>query len=77
MGQRRKDILCTGVQLPVADYGVLSAACERNCKKQGLQFFDSFFTKIVQLCGSLAYYLQDADISWLFVLWSEAESLTT
>lgn len=39
----------------MADYDVLSAACEQNCKKQGLQFFESFFTKIVQLCEFHAY----------------------
>jgi dynein heavy chain, axonemal len=42
--------LFPGVQLPEPDYKVLHDACKANAEKQGLQFLDTFFTKIVQLC---------------------------
>jgi dynein heavy chain, axonemal len=41
--------LFPGVLLPDADYAKLKAACQANSKKRGLQFLDTFFTKIVQL----------------------------
>jgi dynein heavy chain, axonemal len=44
--------LFPGVQLPEPDYAVLHEACKANCEKQGLQFLDTFFTKIIQLCAS-------------------------
>jgi dynein heavy chain len=45
--------LFPGVQLPDPDYAKLKTACKTNAAKQGLQFLDSFFTKIVQLCALL------------------------
>ena len=43
--------LFPGVRLPDPDYVKLGAACEANCRKRGLQFLPTFFTKIVQLCA--------------------------
>jgi len=43
--------LFPGVELPAVDYDNLRAACVDNCAKQGLQFLESFFAKIVQLCA--------------------------
>lgn len=45
--------LFPGVDLPVVDYDKLRDACRSNMEKQGLQYLDTFFTKIVQLYASL------------------------
>ena len=46
--------LFPGVELPEPDYKVLHDACKANAEKMGLQFLDTFFTKIVQLCVPVA-----------------------
>lgn len=43
--------LFPGVELPALDYEQLRAACKANAEKMGLQFLDTFFAKIVQLCA--------------------------
>ena len=46
--------LFPGVALPALDYDHLRAACKANAERMGLQFLDTFFTKIVQLCDAAA-----------------------
>ena len=43
--------LFPGVTLPEPDYVMLSNACQAACNEMNLQFLDTFFTKIIQLCA--------------------------